>query len=149
MTDPLFLCTFLWFAISAAVLYILRRREQRAIQAQVRQIRQLANETNELILFLDYSAPGFKEIDAFLLSDMPGRTTVVFTAPEWLVAAKAKKWGRHCVVSASSLNASSSEVSPTRIVTDKYGKYRVFHEVPAFLKLMSRPKNEHQAQGMG
>ncbi|MFB0842334.1 hypothetical protein [Paenibacillus oleatilyticus] len=139
MADPLFLCTLLWLAISAAVLYILRRREQRAIQAQVRQIGQLANETNELILFLDYTAPGFKEIDALLLSDMPGRVTVVFTAPEWLIAAKSKKWERHCVVNASSLNVPSLEVSPARIVKDKYGKYRVFYEVPAFLRLMSRP----------
>ncbi|GMX63688.1 hypothetical protein Elgi_02910 [Paenibacillus elgii] len=140
MTDPLFLCTLLWFAISAAVLYILRRREQRAIQAQVRQIGQLANETNGLILFLDYSAPGFKEIDALLLSDPLGRITVVFTAPEWLIAAKSKKWERHCVVNASSLNVPSLEVSTARIVKDKYGKCRVFYEVPAFLKLMSRPK---------
>ncbi|MCP1306364.1 hypothetical protein [Paenibacillus tyrfis] len=140
MADPLFLCTLLWFAISIGALAILRRREQRAIQAQVRQIGQLANETNELILFLDYSAPGFKEIDALLLSDMPDRVTVVFTAPEWLIAAKAKKWERHCVVSASGLNASSSGVNPTRMIMDKYGKYRVFHEVPAFLKLISRSK---------
>ncbi|KPV60794.1 hypothetical protein QJ48_03580 [Paenibacillus sp. A3] len=140
MADPLFLCTLLWFAISIAVLATLRRREQRAIQAQVRQIGQLANETNELILFLDYSAPGFKEIDAFLLTDMPSRVTVVFHAPEWLIAAKSKRWERHCVVSAGSLNASSSGVSPTRIILDKGGKYRVFHEVPAFLKLMSRSK---------
>ncbi|MEC0208461.1 hypothetical protein [Paenibacillus ehimensis] len=140
MTDPFFLCTLLWFALSIAALARLRRRDRQAIQAQIRQVGQLADETNELILFLDYSAPGFKEIDAFLLTDMPGRVTVVFHAPQWLFAAKAKRWERHCVVSADCLNASSSGITPTRVVLDKGGKYRVFHEVPAFLKLWSRSK---------
>ncbi|MEK5640213.1 hypothetical protein BK138_28345 [Paenibacillus rhizosphaerae] len=140
MFNLFFLGTMLWLALCITVVARLRRRERRIIQEQILHIGQLANETNGLVLFLDYTSPDFKEIDALLISEMPNRATIVFQAPEWLVAAKRKKWGRHCVLDASSLNAQLSGWNTTRVVVDKSGSYNIFYEVPAYIKLMIQQK---------
>ncbi|WP_145947983.1 hypothetical protein [Paenibacillus sp. Y412MC10] len=140
MFNLFFLGTMLWLALCITVVARLRRRERRIIQEQILHIGQLANERNDLVLFLDYTSPDFKEIDELLISEMPNRVTIVFQAPEWLVAAKRKRWERHFVLNASSMNAQPSGWNTTRVVMEKNGSYDIFYEVPAYIKLMIQQK---------
>lgn len=126
--------TMLWLVLCILILSYLRKREEQIIEDQVQQIQQLTKETNELILFVNYSSPSFKEIDALLITDLLFRVVIVFRAPEWMIEVKRKKWDKHCILSASSLI--DFPLNKTRILKSTKGRTKVFYEVPEYLELL-------------
>lgn len=93
MFNLIFGFVIVWLILSSAILIHLKIKERRDIQQQIRQVAQTFNTTPELVLFLDYTSPDFKEIDELLLSETPVSFVVVFRAPIWLIEVKKKKNG--------------------------------------------------------
>ncbi|WP_211269551.1 hypothetical protein [Paenibacillus glacialis] len=134
----------LWFTLSTIMLFRIRRREYREIQEQIKQIKKLVNESNPLILFLDYRSPDFKEIDALLELELPSRITIVFYAPEWLIVAKRKRWAKHCVLSSTQVINLPDRGDLTFIAQDKNGKYKIFNDVSGFIRFFIQQKTQEK-----
>lgn len=134
MSDILFIGIMLWFIASIVILIMLKKRENRRIQEHIKQLYDLSDEVHELIIFLDYKSREFKEIDNILI-EVPLRMTIVFNAPKWLVAAKTKKWGLHCVLDSNDLVQKNTYMNGTMIFQLKNGKYKKYNEVLSYMGL--------------
>lgn len=139
-----FVGTMLWFTLSIIMLSRIRRREYRKIQERIKQIKNLVNESNPLILFLDYKSPDFKEIDALLELEVPSRITIVFYAPEWLIVTKRKRWATHFVLSSTEVINLPDRGNLTFIAQDKNGKYKIFNDVSGFIRLFIQQKTQQK-----
>ncbi|WP_028559350.1 hypothetical protein [Paenibacillus pinihumi] len=141
MFNLIFGFVIVWLILSSAILIHLKIKERRDIQQQIRQVAQTFNTTPELVLFLDYTSPDFKEIDELLLSETPVSFVVVFRAPIWLIEVKKKKWVTHHVLSNTNIiSLLDSGGTGTKALRIQKEKFQVFHEIPALIRLTALQK---------
>ncbi|WP_025850992.1 hypothetical protein [Paenibacillus ehimensis] len=134
MREIVTISNIILFILAMAILARVRKNNRNALFAIINSLRKAGYELSDTILMVNYSAPRYKELDELLISKKELNITVIFTAPEWLIATKRTRWEGLSVLNANEISCPDWLRSRNAAIVLRNGSYKIITEVVEFIR---------------